>query len=110
MTASRARGTRFEQALCDYLNAHGFEYAERRALRGTNDRGDIAGIPGVVIEAKATKTIDLAGAMDELTKEIANAHAARGYLVVKRRNKNIDQSYVVCSLRQWCDTHGDEFA
>ena len=38
------KGTGFEVAVVDYLKAHGFPHAERRAQRGVNDAGDISGV------------------------------------------------------------------
>jgi Holliday junction resolvase len=59
VSASRAKGTRFETAICAYLNAEGFPAIERRALAGSADKGDIAGLP-VAVEAKNVKAIRLA--------------------------------------------------
>lgn len=66
MTRSRASakqaGTRFESAIVDYLASRGWRHAERRAKTGALDKGDITGIPGVVIEAKDVAKITLADA------------------------------------------------
>jgi Holliday junction resolvase len=101
VNASKRKGTAFESLVVGYLSDNGFDYAERRALAGTLDRGDIAGIPGVMIECKAEKAIDLAGYMDEVEVETANAEAQIGVAVVKRRNRPVDQAYVVMPLRQF---------
>lgn len=49
MNRSKAKGTSAESAVTTYLQTMGFIHAERRSLNGIHDRGDIAGIPGVVI-------------------------------------------------------------
>jgi len=82
----------------EYLNARGFPYAERRALAGNADRGDIAGIPGVMLELKAAKALALSQWMDEVRVEKANANAQVGALVVKRRSHSVGKSYVVMEL------------
>ena len=87
MSKSRAKGTAAETAVVKYLNENGFPYAERRALQGVNDRGDVAGIPGVVLEVKNAKRIDLAGWIKELEIEMSNAGASVGALVIKRVGK-----------------------
>jgi hypothetical protein len=97
---SKAKGTAWETALVEYLKVSGFPYAERRALCGTSDRGDVAGIPGVVLEAKAEKVIDLAGYMNEVAAEKRNAGAQVGAAVIKRRSHGTDRAYVVMEL---CD-------
>lgn len=53
MTASRAKGTSWETSIVRYLRDQGWPHAERRALRGSNDCGDVAGVPLVCIEAKS---------------------------------------------------------
>ena len=87
MSKSKAKGTAWESAIVDYLRGHGAEQVERRALGGINDRGDIAGIPGVVIEAKSAARIDLSGWLDEAEKERINDGAAYGVVWFKRRGK-----------------------
>lgn len=91
MTRSRATakkaGTSWESAIVDGLIAFGWPYAERRRLSGSADKGDIAGIPGLVIEAKNTRQMDLAGAVDEALCERDNAGAAHGVAWLKRRGR-----------------------
>ncbi|NAE18288.1 hypothetical protein, partial [Enterococcus hirae] len=45
-------GTAAETATVRYLRTAGFPHAERRALRGTHDCGDITGTPGLAWEVK----------------------------------------------------------
>jgi hypothetical protein len=98
MTASKQRGTRWESAIVAYLIDRGWTQTERRTLSGARDRGDIAGIPGVVIEAKDQKRMSLAEWLDEATVETANAHARIGVVWFKRRGKTSPGSgYVVMS-------------
>ena len=105
---SKRKGTQFETDVVRYLADHGFPFAERRALCGTSDKGDVSGIPGVVLEAKAEKSIDLAGYMDEVKVETANAHASIGVAVVKRRNRPVGVAYVVMTLEQFAAMISDE--
>lgn len=72
MSRSKSKGTAWETGICRYLAEEGFTQVERRALAGTSDRGDIAGIPGWVLEAKNCKRMDLAGWVDEAALEQAN--------------------------------------
>lgn len=88
MSASRRKGTSWESAVVAYLQHRGWLFAERRALAGNKDRGDIAGIPGVVIEAKSVKTITLASFVDEATAEAVNDGADLGVAWIKRRGKS----------------------
>lgn len=86
-----------------YLIEHGFPYAERRALSGANDRGDI-NVPGICIECKNTKAMDLAGWIDEVVKEKANAGVPLGVVIFPRRSHSIARAYVLQELEQWVET------
>jgi hypothetical protein len=84
VSASRTKGTRWESAVVTYLQACGWPNAERRAMRGARDRGDVAGIVGIVIEAKSAARVDLAAWLDEATREAAHA-GDKGVAWFKRR-------------------------
>lgn len=83
MTPSHAKGTRAETAVVNYLRSKGRENVERRALQGSRDRGDIAGIPGVVFEVKAGSRLEIPRWLGEAECERVNDSAHVGLLVVK---------------------------
>jgi len=91
---SKDIGTRGESLTVKFLIESGFPYAERRALHGSTDLGDITGTPGLVWEVKAGEAA--MGASDnqviawlqETETERVNARADLGTLVVQRRRKN----------------------
>lgn len=87
MSASKRKGTSWESSIVDYLRVNGVPHAERRALNGARDRGDIAGVPGIVFEAKSAARVELAAWVDETEKERVNDGAAYGVTVIKRRGK-----------------------
>jgi hypothetical protein len=93
---SKQKGTTFESAVVAYLQASGWPGAERRALHGSQDKGDILGVPGWVLECKNASRIELGEWVKELQAEIRNAGAAHGALWLKRRGKSSPaDSYVV---------------
>lgn len=85
MSKQRQKGTAAETAVVKYLKEHGFPYAERRALHGINDKGDITGCGPVVFEVKDHGTLKLSEWISELKEEIANAEASTGTVVAKKR-------------------------
>ncbi|MFF2651492.1 hypothetical protein [Streptomyces sp. NPDC058045] len=85
MSRSKAKGTAAETAVVRYLRDAGFAQAERRTLNGTHDRGDIAGIPGVVIEVKNCARQELPAWVAEAELERDNDHASLGVVWHKRR-------------------------
>ena len=101
MSASRRKGTSWETEVVRHLNSHGFPYAERRALYGSNDQGDVTGIPGVMLECKAVREVTLAEFMDQVEAQTENAHAQIGAAVIKRRMRPAKDGYVVMTLEQF---------
>ena len=101
MSRQRAKGTRWESKIVDYLRGNGFPHAERRALNGTHDLGDITGIPGVVIEAKDQARHSFAEWLDEATAEAANDKADVGVVWAHRRGQGSPgAAYVVMTGQQ----------
>jgi hypothetical protein len=84
VSKSKARGTAAETAVVRWLAANGFPYAERRTLAGSADRGDLAGIPGVVAEIKNCRRDSLPSWVDEARVEAANAGVPVGVVIHKR--------------------------
>lgn len=84
---SKRKGTAWESVIVEYLRGRGFPHAERRALAGASDRGDVAGVPGVVIEAKSCRELRLGPWLDEAETERANDRADLGVVWLKRRGR-----------------------
>jgi predicted lipoprotein len=106
--ASKKKGTAWESQVVAYLQEHGQPYAERRALNGSADKGDVSGIPGVMIEAKNEKTVTLGSYLDEVKVETANAGASIGVVVVKRRSRGPGDAYVLMPLSQFASMISDD--
>lgn len=81
----KIKGTAGESAVVAYLRTAGFPYVERLALQGGKDRGDITGIPGIVIEVKAVQEYAFNGWLNEARVERDNAAADFGIVVAKPR-------------------------
>lgn len=96
MSKQRAKGTRFESAVVAVM-AQRFPYVERRALRGKNDAGDLAGLP-IPVECKNTRTLDLAGACREAETAAARLGAPGWAAVFKRPRRNERDAYAVVPL------------
>jgi Holliday junction resolvase len=85
MSKSKQKGTAAETAVVRYLQEHGFPYAERRALHGNLDKGDITGCGPIVFEVKDHAKITIPAWLKELEEEVANAKAEAGAVVAKKR-------------------------
>ncbi len=84
---NKAKGSAWERAIVEHLRAAGWPYAERRIAGAAKDRGDIAGVVGVVIEAKNTASRNLAGWIEETELERVNDNAWLGVVWHKRTGK-----------------------
>ena len=103
MSKAKAKGTAAETALVNWLRDNGYEYAERRALTGRLDRGDIAGIPGRVIEVKSGNKLEIPAWMKETEVERLNDGALHGYLVIKPKglgSANVGSWWVIQTVEQ----------
>ncbi|MFI7468199.1 hypothetical protein [Nonomuraea sp. NPDC049646] len=91
MNRPKARGTAAETAVVRAIRPLGFPHAERRALAGTHDLGDIVGTPGICWEVKGGDAARLASDgqiaawMVETETERINSRADVGILVVQRK-------------------------
>ena len=88
MSPHKRKGTTFETLIVRYLQTVGFPYAERRALHGNLDKGDITGCGPVVFEVKNHAKLTLSEWIKELEAEVENAKADTGCVVAKRRGKS----------------------
>ena len=105
----KRRGSAWERDIVAYLKGHGFPYAERAFGAGRpEDVGDIDGLPGFVIEAKAHRSLDLAGWADEAEMERVNARQPFAVVIAKRRNKPTGAAYTVMTLEAFARLVADE--
>lgn len=97
MSKARSKGTRGENLVVEALQRAGFKYAERRALNGINDKGDITGIPGWVFEVKFHDSYagKLGGWVDETHDERVNAKADYGVVWHRRKGKGSAEDWFV---------------
>jgi len=88
----RAIGTYAETAVTRVARLRGFPYADRYALHGSRDTGDVGLCPGVVIEVKGghqahrASDLDIQNWLDETARERDHANAAVAFLVVQREH------------------------
>jgi Holliday junction resolvase len=105
-TPQKSKGSQWERDIAKYFNDRGFPEVERRYGAGaTLDKGDINGVKDTVVEAKNWAKISLSTIMDETIKEQQNAKKKFGIAVIKRRNKNVKDAYVMMTLQNWIDLY-----
>ncbi|WP_433415076.1 hypothetical protein ACQP1V_36370 [Microtetraspora malaysiensis] len=95
---SKEIGTKAETAVVRHLRDHGFPGAERRALKGNLDEGDITGCIGVCWEVKGgdaareASYLKIADWWREAEIERENADADVAVLVVQRRGYGLERA------------------
>lgn len=100
---NRRKGATWESQCADLLNEEAV-FGQRaggvfRAPRwGAVDKGDLVNTGDFCIEAKNTKSLDLAQFMDETEVERLNAGRQFGVCFVKRRNRSTADGYAVMAL------------
>lgn len=101
--AMKAKGSAFERELVRYRRDRGHPYVERAYGAGrSDDRGDLDGLPGYVVEVKCHRALDLAGFVDEAVREAANVGGDIVPVVIaKRRNRPVADAYAVMRLADW---------
>ena len=106
MNRSKQKGTAAETSVVRYLAENGFPHAERRSLAGINDRGDVTGIPNLVIEIKAQAKLEIPAWLRETAVETKNAKAEVGILVVKPKgvgDANVGKWWAIVELATMTD-------
>lgn len=99
----KAKGRNAENLVVEYLRRW-WPMAERRRLNGIHDRGDVAGIPGTVVEVKSGAKIELGTWMRELDREMINDKADHAVLVIKPRGTtDAADFYAVVRFEEWVE-------
>ena len=105
MTSPQKRkGSAAELAVAKWLNRLGWTQAERSRAGWTDDRGDIDGMPGVVIEVKNCKTLSIPAWLRELEVEMKNAKAWTGTVIAKRKGStDVNDWYAIMPASVWAE-------
>jgi hypothetical protein len=83
----------------NYLRTAGFPQAAKTLAGANDDRGDIQGVPGIVLECKNRRALDLAGWLAEARLEAENAGLPRFAVIAKRRGvADVAESYAIVPL------------
>lgn len=97
---SKQKGTAAETAVVRVAREHGFPLAERRALAGTADVGDVLLAPGLIVEVKAGKAAQTASLgqigkwLAETERERVNANADAALLVTQRQGIGVAKAHL----------------
>lgn len=102
MSKSKQKGTSAETAVVNWLQSKGRKHVERRALAGLLDRGDIAGIPGLVIEVKNHREMKLSAWLKELEVEMHNDKSDTGVVIHKKTGTlDVGKWYATMPVSVW---------
>lgn len=101
---AKAKGAKAENQVAEWLREHGYPDADRRIRNGRHDRGDIAGVPYMVVEVKNTASYagELAGWLAEAETERTNAGADLGLVWHKRKGTTDPGKWYVTMTGETC--------
>lgn len=99
-------GRLWENRVIEYL-VERFPRMERRRLQGRFDKGEFVNSGDWTFECKATKAIDLSGALDQAVIEQKHNGSKWHAAIIKRRSHQADKAYVVMTLSQFRDLLGE---
>ncbi len=89
MPRPKRKGTSAESAVVAFLRQTWWPHAERRALAGAKDLGDVTGTPGICWEVKAGTRLCIPEWLHQTETERANSGADLGVLVVKPKGVGV---------------------
>jgi len=102
---SKVKGSAFEREVVAYLQSAGFPEAQRAYGAGrADDRGDIVGVDGWVLEVKCHRDMDIGNWMNEAAREARNARCGRFAVIHKRREHGAEEAYITMPLRCFVET------
>ena len=113
VSRSKAKGTRGENLAVEFLAEVLGPQVERRVTAGANDKGDVAGIEGVVVEVKWCADLQLGAFMREAEVEAMRGGMSFPVLMHNRRQAKTRDNYATVPwwvLRYFLRLHLDEVA
>ena len=97
---NKAKGSKWERDIVNYLRERGYVQAERRHGAGAKlDKGDVVGIPNVTIEAKDHARFAISDWLLQAEEERKNAGNKYGIVIAKRRGKGAPAGYVIMTQK-----------
>lgn len=91
---AKRKGDQAEREVLAFLRDHLGDHLVRARLEGTNDHGDVSGMPGMTVQVKsyADTARAVSDGMADVAVQKVNAKTQWGCVFVRRRGG----SYVVC--------------
>jgi hypothetical protein len=96
---NKAKGTRWEVSVADYLRAGGFTEAFRLAPGGFLDAGDIGGIRDFAFECRDKNAFELSNNVKDANDRAIKKNCSYGAAVLKKRGDNVENGYVVLDIK-----------
>lgn len=109
MSANKAKGTRWEVAVRDYLEEHHGIVTYRPAQEGFRDTGDLHGLAFFAIQCKDWKNMTAAvrDGIDGVQKQKKHADKPFGVNFVKRARKGTGQGYAIMTIEDFATLMAD---
>ena len=101
---AKAKGRATENQAVEWLRSKGWIHAERRHLAGSEDMGDVVGIPGMCIEVKSAATWAPVRWLRETEAERENSGASVAFCMARPKGgTNVDDWVILMTPAQLLD-------
>ena len=94
---SKEKGPRWESAVSKILQGKGFP-VWRMAQTGTEDQGDLGGLPEWAFECRDRAKLELSKNVNDANARAQAKGALYGVTVMKKRNSSVGSAYVAMDL------------
>tara|TARA_R110000803_G_scaffold56935_4_gene114565 strand:- start:616 stop:1062 length:447 start_codon:yes stop_codon:yes gene_type:complete len=92
---AKAKGRATENQAVDWLRENGYPYAERRRLVGSEDQGDVTGMPGICVEVKSAAAWKPVQWLRETRVEMENSRSAVGFVMARPKGGTNVNDWVI---------------
>lgn len=98
--SARARTLRWRDEVVRYLRGHGLTVGRPLLPDGGpwHDRGEVDGVPGWSVLVRRQRHLNLPASMDQAAEHAIHSGNSRAAVVVYRRDRPLDQAYVLLNL------------
>jgi hypothetical protein len=101
--ASKSKGYRGEAEFVEDAQAHGYKAQRNGNIHGQADQGDIAGVPGWVVQVKNVAVAQIPAFLKAAKEQAANAGVRFYCVALKLRGKHMRDGAILMPVAQWWD-------
>jgi hypothetical protein len=99
--SSKSKGYRGEAEFVEDAQAHGYKAQRNGNIHGQADQGDIAGVPGWVVQVKNVAVAQIPAFLKAAREQAGNAGVRFYCVALKLRGKHMRDGAILMPVAQW---------